>query len=41
MTEFDEIRPYRDAEVPTVVRRMIADPEFVDLLLERQFPVLV
>ena len=41
MTEFDEIRPFRDAEVPTVVRRMIADPEFVDLLLERQFPVLV
>ena len=36
MTEFDEIRPYRDSEVPGVIKRMIADREFVDLLLERK-----
>ena len=37
MTEFDEIRPYLDREVPGVIKRMIEDREFVDLLLERKF----
>ena len=40
MTEFDDIRPYNDAEVPAVIARLVADPEFLNLLLselEKQF----
>lgn len=37
MHDFDEIRPYRDAEVADVLARIIGDKEFLDLILERQF----
>jgi hypothetical protein len=40
MNEFDDIRPYNDAEVPAVIARLIADPEFIDLLLSRKVPLL-
>ena len=40
MTEFDDIRPYNDAEVPAVIARLVADPEFLNLLLSRKLPNL-
>jgi len=40
MNEFDDIRPYDDGEVPTVIGRLVADPEFIDLLLSRRAPLL-
>jgi len=40
MNEFDDIRPYHDAEVPQVLERLIADREFLDLLLMRKAPRL-
>ena len=40
MNEFDDIRPYDDGEVPTVIARLIGDPEFIDLLLSRRAPLL-
>ncbi|MDG1164431.1 MAG: 1-acyl-sn-glycerol-3-phosphate acyltransferase [Porticoccaceae bacterium] len=40
MTEFDDIRPYNDSEVPVVIARLLADPEFLNLLLSRKLPVL-
>jgi len=40
MSEFDDIRPYNDSEVPAVIARLIADPEFIDLLLSRRLPLL-
>jgi hypothetical protein len=40
MTEFDDIRPYNDSEVPAVIARLLADPEFLDLLLSRRAPLL-
>ena len=40
MSEFDDIRPYNDSEVPAVIARLIADPEFIDLLLSRKLPLL-
>jgi 1-acyl-sn-glycerol-3-phosphate acyltransferase len=40
MSEFDDIRPYKDSEVPAVIARLIADPEFIDLLLSRKLPLL-
>ncbi len=40
MSEFDDIRPYNDSEVPAVIKRLIADPEFIDLLLSRKLPLL-
>ena len=40
MNEFDDIRPYNDAEVPQVLERLIADKEFLDLLLVRKLPRL-
>ena len=30
MKEFDDIRPYRDDELPQVVEELIADPAFVE-----------
>jgi 1-acyl-sn-glycerol-3-phosphate acyltransferase len=41
MNQFDDIRPYRDSEVPDVLSRLIADPEFIDLLLSRRAPLLM
>ncbi len=40
MSEFDDIRPYNDSEVPEVLERLIADSEFLDLLLARKAPRL-
>ena len=40
MSEFDDIRPYDDVEVPAVIARLIADSEFIDLLLSRKAPLL-
>ena len=40
MSEFDDIRPYNDSEVPAVLERLIADNEFLDLLLARKAPRL-
>lgn len=31
-TEFDDIRPYRDEEVPAVMQRLMSDPEFLQVL---------
>jgi len=39
--QFDDIRPYRDSEVSTVLARLIADREFIDLLLSRRAPLLI
>ncbi|MGB2115683.1 MAG: 1-acyl-sn-glycerol-3-phosphate acyltransferase [Porticoccaceae bacterium] len=41
MNQFDDIRPYRDSEVPKVLSRLIADNEFIDLLLSRRIPILI
>ena len=41
MNQFDDIRPYRDSEVSDVLARLIADPEFIDLLLSRRAPLLM
>lgn len=40
MNDFDDIRPYNDSEVPAALARLIADPELMDVLLSRQFPLL-
>jgi hypothetical protein len=40
MNEFDDICPYDDGEVPSVIARLIADTEFIDLLLSRRVPLL-
>ena len=34
MTEFDDIRPYNDSEVPAVIARLLDDKEFLNLLLK-------
>ena len=39
--QFDEIRPYWDSEVPAVLARLIADSEFIDLLLSRRAPLMM
>jgi len=40
MGEFDAIRPYADAEVPAVLQRLIADADFLDILVRFRFPRL-
>ena len=40
MNQFDDIRPYRDIEVTDVLARLIADNEFIDLLLSRRIPLM-
>jgi 1-acyl-sn-glycerol-3-phosphate acyltransferase len=40
MNEFDDIRPFQDSEVPDALARLISDPELLNLLLSRQFPLL-
>jgi len=40
MNQFDDIRPYQDSEVADVLARLIADTEFIDLLLSRRVPLL-
>ena len=38
MNEFDDIRPYRDDEVPTVLARLSGNREFIDTLLSIKYP---
>lgn len=38
MTEFDDIRPYRDDEVRPTLNRLLADPELVDAITRLRFP---
>ncbi len=40
MNKFDDIRPYDDSEVPSVISRLLRDTEFLDLLLSRRLPRL-
>ena len=40
MGEFDAIRPYNDTEVPGVLARLFADPQFLDTLARFRFPRL-
>lgn len=40
MSEFDDIRPYNDDEVETVLSRLIGDNELIDLILSRVSPRL-
>jgi 1-acyl-sn-glycerol-3-phosphate acyltransferase len=37
---FDDIRPYRDSEVPAVLARVLGDPEFLGALARFRFPAL-
>lgn len=38
MTDFDDIRPYRDDEVRPTLDRLLADPEFTDAVTRLRFP---
>lgn len=38
VSEFDDIRPYEDHEIPAAVQRLIRDPEMADLLLQLRHP---
>lgn len=38
MTEFDDIRPYRDDEVRSTLDRLLKDPELVDAVTRLRFP---
>lgn len=40
MTDFDDIRPYNDAEVRPVLDRILADPELADAVTRLKFPRL-
>lgn len=40
MQQFDDIRPYRDDEVPAVLSRLVTDPELIDTLLTTNSPRL-
>lgn len=40
MTNFDDIRPYRDDEVRPTLDRLLADQEFIDAVARLKFPVL-
>jgi len=40
MTQFDDIRPYYDAEVRPIIDRILADPELVDAVARLKFPKL-
>lgn len=38
MEDFDDIRPYNDAEVPAVIERLTRDRELADTLLSMKYP---
>lgn len=38
MSEFDDIRPYKDDEVRDVIKRVIADKELIDIILTARLP---
>ena len=40
MNEFDDIRPYFDSEVSTVLARLSNSSEFIDTLLSINYPRL-
>ncbi len=40
MQQFEDIRPYRDDEVPAILDRLVTDPELVDTLLTINSPRL-
>ena len=40
MEEFDDIRPYQNAEVPEVIGRLLKNDEFFDAIVGIRFPVL-
>lgn len=40
MTEFDDIRPYNDAEVAPTIDRVLADQELIDAVTRLRFPRL-
>lgn len=40
LEEFDDIRPYRDDEVPVVIRRLLGDDELIDFLMRYDAPRL-
>ncbi|MET0356377.1 MAG: 1-acyl-sn-glycerol-3-phosphate acyltransferase [Cellvibrio sp.] len=40
MTQFDDIRPYHDAEVRPTIDRILADPELTDAVARLKFPRL-
>lgn len=40
MTQFDDIRPYHDAEVRPIIDRILADPELTDAVARLKFPKL-
>lgn len=40
MGQFNAIRPYNDDEVPTVIKRLSKDEEFINIILEFRFPHL-
>lgn len=40
MTQFDDIRPYHDAEVRPTIDRILADPELADAVARLKFPRL-
>lgn len=40
MTQFDDIRPYHDAEVRPTIDRILADPELADAVARLRFPKL-
>lgn len=40
MTEFDDIRPYNDAEVAPTIARLLADQELIDAVARLRFPRL-
>lgn len=40
MSDFEDIRPYHDEEVNSVIRRVIADDEFIDLITKFRYRTL-
>lgn len=41
MTDFDDIRPYNDLELPGVLARLASDKEFIDTILSIKYPGLL
>lgn len=40
MSNFDDIRPYRDAEVPAVIERLQHSEALIHILIQLQFPIV-
>ena len=39
-TDFNDIKPYNDSEVPDVLQRLVKDPKLLDILLRQRLPSL-